>query len=281
MRINIVNLGLEEFFDRKSDIIYPLFSALTEIGHNTSISHNHIERSALNILIGSDIICGEPDTLNSLLNSGEDYAICEVENFNGTTINFRKNFDLNGYATLLEKSKFCFTPYLHNMPHLCKIMGSGKVVYTKWGFHKSMICNRIDRSGDYFYWTSFYGLIKATREAKIDALKKKFGRQFGVIDQTHPFTIRDYFLSKSKVGLSLSYGDTDNFVNPFRLYHMTANGVPVFSDHSEDADGYLHLCNNFEFDAMVEEIEAFQPNEHILSERCRSESLTKNLLMCF
>ena len=91
MRINIVHLGLEEFFDRKSDIIYPLFSALTEIGHNTSISHNHIERSALNILIGSDIICREPDTLNSLLNSGEDYAICEVENFNGTTINFRKN----------------------------------------------------------------------------------------------------------------------------------------------------------------------------------------------
>ena len=63
MRINIVHLGVEKFFDHKSDIIYPLFSALTEIGHNTSISHNHIDRSALNILIGSDIICGDPSYL--------------------------------------------------------------------------------------------------------------------------------------------------------------------------------------------------------------------------
>ena len=66
-------------------------------------SHNHSERSGLNIIIGSDIICGKPDQLNSLLSSGADFAIFEVENFNGTTINFRKNFDLNGYATLLEK----------------------------------------------------------------------------------------------------------------------------------------------------------------------------------
>jgi hypothetical protein len=281
VRINLVNLGLDEFFDRKSDIIYVLFSALSEIGHSTSISHNHIEGSALNIIIGSDIICGEPNALHSLLHSGADYAIFEVENFNGTTINYRKNFDLNGYTTLLEKSKFCFTPYLYNIPQLSNIIGSEKVAYTKWGFHKSMICNRVDRNGDYFFETFFYGLIKATRVAKIDALKNKFGKQFAVIDQTHPFTIRDYYISKSKVGLSLSYGDIDNFVNPFRLYHMTANGMPVLSDHSEDADGYLHLCNNFEFDSMIKKIDTFQPDKDILSDLCRSEDLVKNLRSCF
>ena len=281
MRINIVNLGLGEFFDCKSDIIYVLFSALTEIGHSTSISHNNIEGSALNIIIGSDIICGDPAALNSLLNSGADYAIFELENFNGIRINYRKKFDLDGYIKLLEKSKFCFTPYLYNMPQLCNIMGRKKVAYTKWGFHKSMVCNRIDRSGDYFYWACFYGLIKATREDKIDALKKKFGSQFSVVDQNFPFTIRDYFLSKSKVGLSLSYGDIDNFVNPFRLYHMTANDVPVFSDHSEDADDYLHLCNNFEFDTMVEEINEFQIDINVLSDICRSENLIENLRTFF
>ena len=281
MRINIVNLGLDEFFDRKSDIIYVLFSALTEMGHSTSISHNHIDGSALNIIIGSDIICGDPNALNSLIKSGADYAIFEVENFNGKTINYRKNFDLNGYITLLEKSKFCFTPYLYNMPKLSNIMGSEKVVYTKWAYHKSMICNRIERNGNYFFEAFFYGLIKATRVAKIDSLKKKFGSQFGVIDQTHPFTIRDYYISKAKVGLSLSYGAIDNFVNPFRLYHMVANGMPVLSDHSEDADGYLHLCNNFEFYTMLDKIETFQANEKILRDLCWSETLTKSLSTCF
>ena len=167
------------------------------------------------------------------------------------------------------------------MQKLGNIIGSDKVAYTKWGFHSSMICNRIDRNGDYFYETFFYGLIKATRVPKINALKNKFGSQFVVIDQKLPFTIRDYFISKSKVGLSLSYGDIDNFVNPFRLYHMVANGMPVLSDHSEDADGYLHLCNNFEFDWMIEEISAFQSDDNTLSELCRSEDLVRNLRVCF
>ena len=281
MRINIVNLGLDEFFDRKSDIIYVLFSALTEMGHSTSISHNHIDGSALNIIIGSDIICGDPNALNSLIKSGADYAIFEVENFNGKTINYRKNFDLNGYTTLLEKSKFCFTPYLYNIPKLSNIMGSEKVVYTKWGFHKSMISNRIDRNGEYFFETFFYGLIKATRVEKIDALKDKFGSRFSFVDQTHPFTMRDYYISKSKVGLSLSYGNVDNFINPFRIYHMIANGMPVFSDHFEDADGYRHLCNNFTFDVMIERIRSDQINENILNDVCRSENLITNLRVCF
>ena len=66
----------------------------------------------------------------------------------GLQLIFARIFDLNGYVTLLEKSKFCF-PYLYNVPQLCNIMGSEKVAYTKWGFHKSMICNRIDRKESY------------------------------------------------------------------------------------------------------------------------------------
>ena len=103
MKINLVNLGLDEFFDRKSAILYVLFSALTEIGHSTAISHNHIERSALNIIIGSDIICGETSALNSLLNSGVDYAIFEVENFSGTTINYRNEQLLEALAIAAER----------------------------------------------------------------------------------------------------------------------------------------------------------------------------------
>jgi hypothetical protein len=55
----------------------------------------------------------------------------------------------------------------------------------------------------------------------------------------------------------------------------------VLSDHSEDADGYLHLCHNFEFDAMIEEIETFQADENMLRDQCRSEDLVKNLQTCF
>ena len=57
--------------------------------------------------------------------------------------------------------------------------------------------------------------------------------------------------------------------------------MPVLSDHSEDADGYLHLCNNFDFHTMIDKIETFQPDENILNDLCRSENLIKNLQVCF
>lgn len=281
MKINIVHLGPNEFFDRKSDIIYPLFSALTDLGHNASVSHNLIEKSALNIIIGSDIISPEPNALKALFDSKADYAIFEVENFNGSTINYRKNFDLNGYKELIEKSKFCFTPYLYNVSKLSKLINKNNILYTKWGFHPSMICNRIHRDGHFSYSAFFYGLIKSTRVPKIKALQNKLGNEFKTVDQKDPFTIRDFYISKSKIGLSLAYGEVDNFVNPFRLYHMVANGMPVLSDHSQDDDGYSSLCENSTFEELLENIGDFQPNSKILAERCRSEALTKSLSACF
>jgi hypothetical protein len=281
MRINIAHLGLPEFFDRKSDIVYVLCNALSDMGHETSITHNQIERTGLNILVGSDIVCGSEGPLSVLIDSKCDYAIFEVENFNGKTINYRQNFDLSGYSLLMENAKFCFTPYRYNIPHLSKIINSDQIAYTKWGFHRSMHCPRIQRNNHFFHTIFFYGLIKSDRKAKLQKLYNKFGTGIKVINDTSPFTMRDYFISKSKLGLSLSYGKIDNFVNPFRLYHMVANGMPVLSDHSEDADGYLHLCNNFEFNVMAEKIESFEIDETKLNEVCRTEDLIENLKQCF
>ncbi|MEK9571394.1 MAG: hypothetical protein VW124_20405 [Paracoccaceae bacterium] len=281
MRINILHLGLSEFFDRKSDILYVLCNALSDMGHTTSIGHNKIERSGLNIVIGSDIISGSPEAISTLIDSKCDFAVFEVENFNGKTINYRQNFDLSGYTLLMENAKFCFTPYHYNIPHLSKIINTNQIAYTKWGFHRSMRCPRIQRNNDFLHTIFFYGLIKSDRTAKLQKLSNKFGGGLQIVDQSLPFTMRDYFISKSKLGLSLSYGKIDNFVNPFRLYHMVANGMPVLSDHSEDADGYLHLCNNFEFNIMVEKIESFEIDEKKLKEVCRTEDLIENLKQCF
>lgn len=281
MRINIVNLGLPEFFDRKSDILYVLCNALSDMGHESSISHNKFERVGLNIVVGSDIICGEPRALKALLDSKCDFAIFEVENFNGKTINYRKNFDISGYLHLLENAKFCFTPYLYNIPHLTEIIDRDRVIYTKWGYHRSMICCRIQRNGDFRHPAFFYGLIKADREKKIQTLRGRFGSSFQVIDQSDPFTLRDYFISKSKLGLSLSYGKIDNFVNPFRLYHMIANGMPVLSDHVEDQDGYTDLCENSSFEKLIENISDLEPNSKFLEEKTKSHILTESLCNCF
>ena len=277
MKINILHIGLNVFFDSKSDIIYGLFNALRSLGHETTIGHNLVERSALNLIVGSDLICGERSVLQNLFETNVDYAVFEVENFNGKTINYRKNFDLEGYRLLLEKSKFCLTPYRYNIRELKKLISGDLIFYSKWGYHDSMVNDQISRSSEFAHEALFYGLIKADRDEKVKRLNEAFKNKVKVITQEDPFTIRNYFISNSRFGLSLSYGEFDNFVNPFRLYHMVANGMPVLSDHTEDEDNYTYLCENSDFPTLVSNIDSFEPDLKAMKERCHSEKLASNL----
>ena len=84
-------------------------------------------------------------------------------------------------------------------------------------------------------------------------------------------------MSDCKFGLSLSYGNTDDFVNPFRIMSMIANGMPVLADHQIDEDDYLFLCERHEFDELLDVIENHNICSTTLMEKCRSLSLADNL----
>lgn len=278
MKIHIAHLGINEFFDRKSDIIYGLYHAFQSLGHNVTLGHNSLETRVLNVIIGSDIISGDTAATLSLHQNKCDYVIYEVENYNGNTINYRENFNLENYQTLLRNAVSVITPYKYNLKSLEETCnGKTPVHYAKWGFHESMIRQNVDRSKSFKYNALFFGLIKGTRKAKVTALQERFGKRVQLIDQTLPFTMRDYCMSDCKVGLSLSYGDADDFVNPFRIMSMTANGMPVLADHKIDEDNYLDLCEKYDFNELLNAIE----NQNIcsvgLQEKSRSLDLANNL----
>ena len=277
MNINIANLGLQEFFLRKSDIIYGLYHALSSLGHDVTVSHNELNGKRLNLIIGSDIISGDNSAIKQLLVPNIDYAIYEVENFNGHTINYRDNFPIQNYVDLLLGSKFVITPYAHNMPALRKICGDDSTRYARWGFHESMVNNNINRTDTFEFDAMFFGLIKGSRRQKIELLKTHFLTRLKIIDERDPYTIRDYAVSKSRFGLSLSYGATDDFVNPFRLFHMAANKMPILADNVKDEDGYLSICEKVDSTQMVEMISKRNVNNALLFEKCIENNLAENL----
>ena len=278
MKIHIAHLGALEFFDRKSDIIYGLYHALSSLGHDMAVGHNNLERSCLNIIIGSDVIAGDTEATLLLQKNNCDYVIYEVENYNGMTINYRDKFNLENYKILLRNAKSVITPYKYNLKALRATCGeSTPVHYAKWGFHESMIRQNIKRNGTFKHSALFFGLLKGTRAEKVNALTKRYGASVQIINQTLPFTIRDYFLSSCRFGLSLSYGESDNFVNPFRIMSMTANGMPVLADHQNDEDNYLDLCENSEFEELANTISSQSICSTRLLEKCRSTDLANNL----
>ena len=278
MKLHIANLGLAEFFDRKSDIIYGLYHALQSLGHDVTLGHNSLETKTVNIIIGSDIIAGDTEATLSLMKNGCDYVIYEVENYNGSTVNYRDNFNVDNYKTILRHAKSIITPYKYNLNALhTTCSGSTPIHYAKWGFHESMIRPNIIRNGSFKHSALFFGLVKGTRIEKLNAFKERYGKNVQFIDQTLPFTIRDYFMSDCKFGLSLSYGNTDDFVNPFRIMSMIANGMPVLADHKIDEDDYLNLCERYEFSELLHIIENKKICSTELKEKSRSLNLADNL----
>lgn len=278
MQIHISNLGPLEFFDRKSDIIYGLYHAFRTLGHNVTVGHNKLEAKALNIIIGSDVISGDAEATWSLKKNSCDYVIYEVENYNGKTINYRESFKHENYQILLRNAKSVITPYKYNLRALQTTCdGSTPVHYAKWGFHESMVRENINRTGSFKHSALFFGLIKGSRVKKVTTLSEKYGKDIQFINQTSPFTIRDYFMSDCRFGLSLSYGETDDFVNPFRIMSMVANGMPVLADHQIDEDNYLDLCEAFEFDELLNVIPEQSSCSTGLLEKCRSIDLADNL----
>lgn len=278
MKIHIANLGLQEFFDRKSDIIYGLYHSFRSLGHDVTLGQNSLETKTLNVIIGSDIIAGDTDATLSLTQNKCDYVVYEVENYNGSTVNYRDKFNLDNYQILLRNAVSVITPYKYNLRALeetCR--GITPVHYAKWGFHESMIRQNIHRNGSYKHSALFFGLIKGTRKEKLNSLRERYGKSVQFIDQTLPFTMRDYFISDCKYGLSLSYGNTDDFMNPFRIMSMIANGMPVLADHQVDQDNYLDLCERYEFSELLNAIENEDNYSNGLQEKCRSLDLADNL----
>ena len=276
MRVNIANLGLPQFFDRKSDIIYGLFHALSSLGYETSVSQNSVNAKDLNLIIGSDIAASDEGAVQQI-SKHTDYIIYEVENFNGNTINYRNQFNLSNYQTLLSGAKFVITPYFYNVKTLQSFLAKEKIVYARWGFHDRMISSNISRDNNFQYDALFFGLIKGSRLEKYKSLVEHFGEKIKVLTENDPFTTRDYCVSRSRFGLSLSYGETDNFVNPFRIYYMVANRMPVLSDHNADDDNYQDICTKLSFNALLKEVVSAKQDPTHLEEQCRQNCLMHNL----
>jgi hypothetical protein len=281
MKINISNIGPAGVFDRKSDIIFGLYHSLVSLGHQVTIGSNKFEIGCVNLVIGSDIIAGSPKAVDHLISNKIEYIVYEVENFNGRTVNYRTHFNLDNYHRFLRHANYIITPYIYNLPALTRVVGKANVKYCRWGFHPKMINNEFSKSKDPDYQALFFGMTKGSRVEKIRKLSMKLGKKFRTLNESDPFTSRAYFISNCKWGLSLSYGETDDFVNPFRLFCMIANGLPVLADHKIDEDGYLEICITHSFEDLIEKISEEPDHSGSVSEKLYKNRLEENLRFAF
>ena len=279
MNINIAHIGSNEWFNYKSEIIYGLYHCLRRLGHEVSISHNNFDAKKHNIIIGADWLAKDSHT-QKLSSAKIEYSIYEVEAYDGETINHRTNFNSAAYRQLIDKAVAVITPYRYNFDSYSNAGYQGKVLYCPWGYYEEMIDPNIVRAEAFFFHGVFFGLTKGLRAQTLSNLSMQ-GANIALLDTKSPHLIRSYYLSTSKYGLVLTSGVQEHFVNPFRVFHLIANGIPVLSDNQCDGDSYLMHSKCV---SSLEIRDALQSDIGIGSglEALRSTfDLTKNLSLIF
>jgi len=277
MKYNIANIGTKEWLDFKRDISFGLYYALKRLNKNIEMSINGFDKGALNIIIGADFLVGQ-NIIQKIVKENIDYAIYETENFSGTNINNRHNFDIYEYVDLIRGAKFVITPYIKNVWQYHKYASEVDVRYAKWGYYDELINVNIKREKKYYLYDAiFYGLLKGDRAETVRKITVKYGDRFKIIDRNDPFTFKEYYFQNTKCGLNLNYGSDAEFTNPFRIYEMIANDIPVISDIQKDDDGYTELCIKGSSDEVVEMIAKCLPTTGGKNEALRDIRLDVNL----
>ncbi len=238
VKLNIAHIGSNDWFNFKADIVYGLYHSLTALGHEVSMSHNQFFTGVHNVVIGADWLVDEAH-LQHIRQTEAEFSIYDVECFDGKTINQRAGFKIDNYLELLNMSRFICTPYRYNFQayEVCGL--TDKAHYARWGFFHELVSPNINRRAAIQHDAVFFGLAKGERQVKLNKLAEVPGMRLRTVDNKSPHMSRDYYLSSTRYGLSLSAGAGEQFVNPFRIYLMSANGVPVLADNPRDEDGYL------------------------------------------
>lgn len=277
MKINICNVGTKEWLDFKADISYGLFYSLIDLGHDVTMSINHFDSNRLNLVIGADFLAENEKNVQEIIESNIEYFIYEVENFDGLTINNRKDFNIQNYKKFIEGAKFVITPYALNMKAYRDQFDADKIRYCRWGFHPKMKDSNIERSDLFEFDSLFFGMIKGDRLRKVKALINNYNISLKLLATDAPVLFKSYYTSKCRWGLNLSYGKAEKFINPFRLYYMVANGMPVLADGGNDDDGYLNICKVVEFSEFSEQIKSTENHANVALEMCSANRLIENL----
>jgi len=277
-KITIAHIGSNEWFNYKEEIIFGLYHALRSCGHQVQIKHNQLDEQSINFIIGGDWL-SQDIKFQQFIDNKLKYYIFEVENFDGTTINNRQGFNLKNYCQMIDASLGVITPYLYNIDTLNKIniIDKNKIQYLKWGYFDEVIDPNIVRTQARNIHGTFFGLLKGDRLTKAQMLQAKLQSQVRFLGREQPHAFKAAALSSSNYALSLAYGDSEKFVNPFRLYYLFANGVNVISDNTIDADGYLQLAIKAPISDFVDQMLNHVPDERVLIERARMNNLKQNI----
>ena len=237
-KVAIVHLGGEPYLDLDRDVIVGIYSSLNALGYDTVISPNFLHTGRLNLIVGFDR--AQQTTREQLREKNIDYMVYETEAlyYGKPNATPATGLDLeNDYLPALSAAKLVMSPYKHVDLALGRLDFNAR--HVRWGYVPELteINTLPDERKDFDCY--FYGQVTPVRRQLLQTLvegglKVKASDFPGV-----PTFLRNHFISRSKLVLSLRTGENSRTVSPYRIMYAIQNGYCVVTEHQEqDLDGY-------------------------------------------
>ncbi len=237
-KVAIVHLGGDPYLELDRDVILGIYSSLNALQYDTIISPNFLHTGRLNLIIGFGR--AQRTTREQLREKNIDYMIYETE-----AVHYGKPNDPpatgldveNDYLPALSAAKLVMSPFKHVILSLGRMDFNAR--YIRWGYVPEL--TEIDPLPDErkSFDCYFYGQITTTRRHLLNTLVEGGLSVKASAYPGLPTFLRNHFISRSKLVLSLRPGEHSPTVNPYRIMYAVQNGYCVVSEHQEqDLDGY-------------------------------------------
>jgi hypothetical protein len=224
LNFNICHIAINDFHFLYDDLIKTIFGGLTDLGYKGSVSKNHFQKDAINILLGSTIFASRYLNLNKTL-KGLPYIVYQLEPLN-LHLGLIKEWPEYLEVLINAHAIWDYAPY--NQSYLAA-HGFHNVYITPPAYHSSIETLQLKEQKDIDIL--FYGSPHDRRKKVIQDLIK---RDIKVVYVESLFgEDRNNLIRRAKIVLNIHAWYGLDVLETVRLSFLLANKCFIISENSD------------------------------------------------
>lgn len=248
MRVNLACIGNR--FNMYRNVIALLYHALADLGHDVNVSHNEVQRGALNIVLPPMAFRAGP-LVEALRDPALPYAVLGIETFDGYAHRSHPEGpdEDPSFRAFLENATAVLCPFRADIGRYRPL--TPRPLPLRYGVHPRLeeIPDAAERPVDVFF---FGDLAPYPGRRRMLAALEAAGLAVDVIGDAgaapHEL-VRNARIARARVQLNFAHAD---HVSPQRVVYLANNRCCCVSNRVADPDGYLEAAIACDADALVE-----------------------------
>lgn len=235
MRIEICCVGNR--FNMYRNAIALLYHALTDAGHDVTVTQNELGNAALTIVV-PPMAFRVPALVEELRNRRKPYLVLGIETFDGFShgVSPEAADDRESFTRFFAGAAAVLCLFRRDVERYATV--APRALWLRYGIHPALdeIVDRADRPVDVFFFGDVDRYPERQRVLQRLRAAGLVVDAIGDSSQAPHELVRNSRIARAKINLNLAHAD---HVSPQRVVYLANNRRCCVSNRVADADGYL------------------------------------------